>query len=374
MCGNLPMCIDAVSGRSWVTGAEFTAPTTSEFTAPTSSWSESSSWDPDQANSTGNPNLPPTYGSQSDHRNLSNQTFNSSDDLPFQWPQECHNLTHADIPLHKRTYYADLCDPNGTRNGTNDTESVPYKFNSWDLLCADDKSDEFIVVLNQSNPEEHCDMSFTPDVCIKEGGTLRYSIRLGEEPATDVKLLVASDFMQTTFTSVFTRSSGSRKVTDWNVSHFITVFLNENLYIGTNYWMYLHHQFTSIGPLASADPLLLTPWAQSAAINTDATFSVPWSHARAPFSNPRRDRTSNNTISNDESVTAWQGGRFFSPKRQAFVPLSIPIMIRENDQVRVHPVLGEIGRKWRLNSWVSSVEPKFRGPFTVGPSFFDPSE
>ena len=85
-----------------------------------------------------------------------------------------------------------------------------------------------------------------------------------------------------------------------------------------------------------------------------------------------RDRTANNTISNNpESITAWQGGRFFSPKLQSFVPLSIPIMIRENDKVRMHPVLGEIGRKWRLNSWVSSVEPKFRGPFTVGPSFFD---
>ena len=196
-----------------------------------------------------------------------------------------------------------------------------------------------------SNPQEHCgvnlSVAFTADVCIMEGRVFHYSIRMAEAPNSTVNLFVTGEYLQTIVTAQFTMD-------DWAEPHFITVLFNENIDITGNYWMLLRHTFV----VESDEKLTTRP---------------SWSHARYPL-----QREEFNVTSTAQNVTAWVPGRLYSPLTQTFRHLEIPILVRDNDEVKVDPVIGEYGRKFRLHTRVKAGAPSWRGPFTVGPSFFKP--
>ena len=240
-------------------------------------------------------------------------------------PAECANVTiDASTPLHLRQ----LCS-NTTHAGG------PRAADSADVLCAAEQTTDFILKTNMSNPAEHCDIAYTPDMCAKEGGVLHYSIRLAEAPDTDVKLLISSKDLQHVTTTITTE--------DWSEPHYVTLHLHEDIIIGGHHWMLVHHQFESI---------VLEEASNSTAVSDPFTS---WSHARVPFGNADRDRTAKNTIGTN--VTAWLGGKLYSSTTQSLRPLAMPVLIRDNDEVKVDPVIGEYGRKWRLSSRVAAGQP-----------------
>jgi hypothetical protein len=118
-------------------------------------------------------------------------------------------------------------------------------------------------------------------------------------------------------------------------------------------------------------------------INNDLTA---WSEARYPlnrksFDTDFRDRIFDNRthrlqnkIDNEtfsrRNITAWAGGKFWSDATQTYRPLSIPLLVQDNDRWKFDKVLGDWGRLYRLLSRVSRTSPAWRGPFTVDKSFF----
>ena len=218
-------------------------------------------------------------------------------------------------------------------------------YDSADVLCGGAEQTTAFVLTNTNitNPAEHCDMPFVPDLCVKEGGVLYYSVQLSEEPATNIDMLVFSDAIQANVTVRFT-------LADWMRPHPVTLFANENLVFNGNHFLLLHHQFHIV--------------------NASAPTPVDMSEDRVPGRRwaPNGSRSLGGV---GTAVTSRLHGKFFSVQSESYRPLSIPLLVRENDKYRVDPVIGEYGRQWRLTSRVEPAKPAWRGPFNVGPSFFD---
>jgi hypothetical protein len=232
-------------------------------------------------------------------------------------------------------------------NATNVTVLDNGVANSAQVLCTAQEpaklAAEFVVELNMSNPEESCDIAFTPDLCVKEGGVLRYSIKLAQKPAADIYMLIHGGSLQTNKTTTFTSAN-------WASPQVLTLYFREDILIYGNHWMYLHHEIRTVNPKAPQNS---------------------WTHARIPFSSNARDRTAPNSVRT--ATTAWRGARMYNVRAatRGYRPLTVPILIRENDKVAVDPLIGEYGRKFRLRSYVRPNKPAWRGPFTLDYSFFD---
>jgi len=250
---------------------------------------------------------------------------------------------------------------------------------SWtdasDLLCVkDERMREFVLVSNMLNPVEHCNSGWTPDVCIGEGKALKYSIRLGSAPASDVRLTVSGKFLQTNVTRWFTPD-------DYMQPHEITVHMKENLAITGHYWFELQHTFDGgVAPVTEGavqrgpgargydraqERFVDLSTAQHGHVCTSRDKgrcideATAWSTARAPHLS---------------GVTGWSPGKLYSSATGSYYPLSLPVLVLDNDEYILHEYLGEMGRLYGLDSLVETGLDAWRGPFSLGPSFFSANE
>jgi hypothetical protein len=107
-------------------------------------------------------------------------------------------------------------------------------------LCAGDSlCRRFIVQSNMSNPEEHCNIGFN-NLCVAEGGVLRYQIVLGQQPPGPVALIITSPNIQYPVHLMFTPDN-------WSDDHDIIIVFKENIEVEGNLWTKLNHTFSASG-------------------------------------------------------------------------------------------------------------------------------
>ena len=230
---------------------------------------------------------------------------------------------------------------------------------SREAMCRgrDRQTAHYVLQANMLNPQEHCRLGWVKDVCLTEGQSWTYTISMAEQPDSDVTLTVSGKYLQTPVTRVFTAQ-------DYSEPHEIQVNLKDNMAITGHYWMELEHTF--VGGVAPVGTRWGTGQANTSVVESGhvctarskdrcVDTATAWSHARPPRRN---------------DATGWSPGLLYSDITRSFLPLKVPILILENDKYELHDRIGEIGRKYRLHSKVEGGRPAWRGPFTLGPSFF----
>ena len=240
------------------------------------------------------------------------------------------------------------------------------------LLCRGDTAHtkDFVVQSNMINPAEHCNAGWRPDVCLGEGKTWTYTVRFAQAPASNVTLTVSGKFLQANVSVVFTPE-------DFDAPHNITVFIDDNMAITGHAWMELVHTFAG-GVQPVAEQLLADALGENHPDHICSNRSkyhcadpaTAWSHARVP-NLPAANMTG--WLPHSDNMTgmgAWVPGRLWSSTTNSYYSLRLPVLILDNDKFEVHPYLGETGRKFQLDSRVEAGQPAWRGPFTLGPSFF----
>jgi hypothetical protein len=292
-------------------------------------------------------------------------------DLGYSTVEEfCANVTVSNVnetSTQVQRLYEELC--------LNQTEVFavfqgPTWIDASDQLCRKSSmTPEFTLVANMLNPVEHCNTGWTPDVCLSEGKAWTYAIKMSYRPASDVIMTVSGKFIQTNVTHVFTRE-------DALDPHEVTIHMKDNMAITGHYWMELNHEFSGgVRPVGIPSEMhaLGRVGAKHNFRNTSRNIdgyvctnrdkdrcideATAWSHAKAP------------KVS-DHDVSGWSPGRLWSATTRRFYPLKLPVLVLENDKYKLHEYLGETGRKWKLDSRVQKDRPAWRGPFTLGPSFF----
>jgi hypothetical protein len=265
-----------------------------------------------------------------------------------------------------------------------------------DQLCRgrDAMTTDFVLQSNLINPLEHCSNPWVPDVCVGEGKTWMYTMRMSQQPASNVTMTVSGLFLQTNVSVVFTPW-------DFDQPHNVTVHMKENMAITGHYWMEMEHVFTGgvdpdghdpdgfveelqMQPEGSRTPHnVFTPnqvqWERSHRRYGNGDFTCTnrshyhcgnedfaWSHSRPPHTHLKHE------------VSGWVPGRLWSDTTNSFYPLKLPVLVLDNDLYHLNIIdvqgeeknLGEDGRLWKVDTRIQRNQPQWRGPFTLGPSFF----
>jgi hypothetical protein len=164
-------------------------------------------------------------------------------------------------------------------------------------LCGEQNSCLSLVIQsNMSNPEEHCNKGFQ-SWCLSEGGILRYTLRMGQQPPGPIQLRVVSEFLQATPETVFT-------LDNYDQDHEIMVVLKDNIDITGNYWMNLVHEFVPLDPSAYDS-------------------SIWWT-------------TRNPTLTD---VSGWSAAKLWCEQTGAAYPMAIPVLVTENDAEVIYSVI-----------------------------------
>ena len=211
---------------------------------------------------------------------------------------------------------------------------------------------------------------------------MSYSVSMSQRPASNVTMTVSGLFLQNNVTTVFTPW-------DFAERHNVTVHMRENMAITGHYWMLMEHSFSGgvepeghdpsgrVAALLNAPQGHITP---QGTFTPDQTQLAPyheldftctnrskyhcgdkrtaWSHSRPPHAHMTTE------------VSGWVPGRFWSPTTKVFYQLKLPILVLDNDEYEIDELLGEVGRVWKIDSTVEEGTPMWRGPFTLGSSFF----